>query len=227
MYFLFGTARDVTVGPTAIMSLVVSNACSHDVHGNSLVYDAAFLCFLAGLIQMIMSIFRLGMHTRTRMPDITHATAGFLIDFISEPVVSAFTSASGLTIAAGQLRVRQSCFVRMPHSSYHAALLWVHVHVHGNHLLRLPARVVPTGTQIRVRALAQLTSLRSEPFRRNDLGLAFFCAFFLVVFDVCLYGLFVLHAHGIVVQIIGRRLKGKPGKVKHGMWLFCICLPMR
>ena len=37
--------------------------------------------------------------------DLTMHASGFLVDFISEPVIVAFMSSAALTIAAGQLKV--------------------------------------------------------------------------------------------------------------------------
>jgi hypothetical protein len=36
--------------------------------------------------------------------------SGFLVDFLSEPVIAAFMSSAALTISAGQLRVCMYCF---------------------------------------------------------------------------------------------------------------------
>ncbi|XP_005056397.1 PREDICTED: sodium-independent sulfate anion transporter, partial [Ficedula albicollis] len=82
VYCLLGTAKDVTLGPTAIMSLLVSSyACHEPVH-------AVLLAFLSGCIQLAMGLLHLG----------------FLLDFISCPVIKGFTSAASITISFNQIK---------------------------------------------------------------------------------------------------------------------------
>lgn len=54
MYFFLGTSRDVTLGPTAIMSLLVSFYTFHEPA------YAVLLAFLSGCIQLAMGFLRLG-----------------------------------------------------------------------------------------------------------------------------------------------------------------------
>ncbi|XP_025968755.2 sodium-independent sulfate anion transporter isoform X4 [Dromaius novaehollandiae] len=82
VYCFLGTAKDVTLGPTAIMSLLVSSYAFHDP-----VY-AVLLAFLSGCIQLAMGLLRLG----------------FLLDFISCPVIKGFTSAASVTIGFSQVK---------------------------------------------------------------------------------------------------------------------------
>ncbi|NXP23301.1 S2611 protein, partial [Scytalopus superciliaris] len=82
VYFFLGTAKDVTLGPTAIMSLLVSSYAFHEP-----VY-AVLLTFLSGCIQLAMGLLRLG----------------FLLDFISCPVIKGFTSAASITISFNQIK---------------------------------------------------------------------------------------------------------------------------
>ncbi|XP_045381742.1 sodium-independent sulfate anion transporter [Lemur catta] len=82
VYFFLGTSRDVTLGPTAIMSLLVSFYTFHEPA------YAVLLAFLSGCIQLVMGFLRLG----------------FLLDFISCPVIKGFTSAATVTIAFGQIK---------------------------------------------------------------------------------------------------------------------------
>lgn len=82
MYLIFGSAKDITVGPTAIMALMTSE------HANK---DPAFvvlLTFLSGIIIVVLGFLKLG----------------FVIDFISVPVTAGFTSAAAITIASGQVK---------------------------------------------------------------------------------------------------------------------------
>ncbi|XP_012518529.1 PREDICTED: sodium-independent sulfate anion transporter [Propithecus coquereli] len=82
VYFFLGTSRDMTLGPTAIMSLLVSFYTFHEPA------YAVLLAFLSGCIQLIMGFLRLG----------------FLLDFISCPVIKGFTSAAAVTIGFGQIK---------------------------------------------------------------------------------------------------------------------------
>lgn len=54
VYLLLGTSRDVTLGPTAIMSLLVSSYTFHEPA------YAVLLAFLSGCIQLAMSFLGLG-----------------------------------------------------------------------------------------------------------------------------------------------------------------------
>ncbi|XP_064006819.1 sodium-independent sulfate anion transporter isoform X1 [Pogoniulus pusillus] len=82
VYCFLGTAKDVTLGPTAIMSLLVSSYAFHQP-----VY-AILLTFLSGSIQLAMGLLHLG----------------FLLDFISCPVIKGFTSAASITISFNQVK---------------------------------------------------------------------------------------------------------------------------
>lgn len=55
IYILFGSCKDVPMGPTAIVSLLTFQA----VNGLDPEY-AVLLCFVTGLIQLCMGIFGLG-----------------------------------------------------------------------------------------------------------------------------------------------------------------------
>lgn len=83
VYILFGSCKDVPMGPTAIASLLTFQAVNG--HGPE---HAILLCFLSGLIELLMGLFGLG----------------FLIDFVSGPVSSGFTSAVALIIVTSQVK---------------------------------------------------------------------------------------------------------------------------
>ncbi|XP_071443751.1 sodium-independent sulfate anion transporter-like [Hetaerina americana] len=83
VYILFGSCKDVPMGPTAIVSLLTYQT----VNGMGPQY-AILLCFLAGCVELLMGILGLG----------------FLIDFVSGPVASGFTSAVALVIVTSQVK---------------------------------------------------------------------------------------------------------------------------
>ncbi|KAK4005751.1 hypothetical protein OUZ56_010826 [Daphnia magna] len=83
VYLLFGSTPVVTIGPTALMSLV-----TYDSGAALLGPEAAILlAFLTGCIVLLFGLLNFG----------------FLIDFIADPVVAGFTSAAAFTIATTQI----------------------------------------------------------------------------------------------------------------------------
>ena len=89
MYLIFGSSKDITVGPTAIMALLTAQYAPKDLTtGHSEPAFVVLLAFLSGLIIISMGLLQLG----------------FVIDFISVPVTAGFTSAAALTIACGQVK---------------------------------------------------------------------------------------------------------------------------
>src|SRR5690554_230013 len=89
-YAVFGTSRTLAVGPVAVVSLMTASAVGQIAAQGSLDYLTAAigLALLSGAMLVVMGVFRLG----------------FLANFLSHPVISGFITASGLLIAAGQLR---------------------------------------------------------------------------------------------------------------------------
>ena len=90
LYAIFGTSRALAVGPVAVVSLLTVAVVSKiAVLGTSEYIVAAItLAFLSGLILLALGFFRLG----------------FLANFLSHPVIAGFITASGLIIAASQLK---------------------------------------------------------------------------------------------------------------------------
>ncbi|KAF5284362.1 hypothetical protein FQR65_LT13579 [Abscondita terminalis] len=83
VYFIFGTCKDINIGPTAIMALMVQP------HIEKMGPDMAVLItFLSGCIIFTFGLLHLG----------------FLIEFFSYPVVAGFTSAAAIQIASSQMK---------------------------------------------------------------------------------------------------------------------------
>lgn len=89
-YAVFGTSRTLAVGPVAVISLMTAAAIGRIAAPGSPEYLAAALALalLSGAILVAMGALRLGM----------------LANYISHPVISGFISASGILIAASQLK---------------------------------------------------------------------------------------------------------------------------
>ena len=90
LYALFGTSRVLAVGPVAVVSLMTAAAISEQgaLSSASPWAIAITLAFLSGALLLLMGLLKLG----------------FLANFLSHPVISGFISASGLLIAASQLK---------------------------------------------------------------------------------------------------------------------------
>lgn len=86
VYALMGGCREVTIGPTALLALMTSRHTGHG--GDSGPHFAILLCFLSGIVELLMAVLRLGA----------------LVDLISLPVTVGFTSATALIIGASQLK---------------------------------------------------------------------------------------------------------------------------
>ncbi|MBR2657588.1 MAG: sulfate permease [Loktanella sp.] len=90
LYAVFGTSRSLAVGPVAVVSLMTAAALSNIVEQGTMGYAVAALSLagLSGVILLAMGLFRLG----------------FVANFLSHPVIAGFITASGLIIAASQLK---------------------------------------------------------------------------------------------------------------------------
>ena len=90
LYAVFGTSASLAVGPVAVAALMTASALSSFAAPGSPEYIGASLVLaaLSGLILIAMGVLRLG----------------FLVNFLSHPVISGFVTASGILIAISQLK---------------------------------------------------------------------------------------------------------------------------
>lgn len=90
LYAIFGTSRQLAVGPVAMVSLltVAGVATIAEVGTETYIALTITLALLVGIIQFLLGVFRLG----------------FLVNFLSHPVISGFTSAAALIIGLSQLK---------------------------------------------------------------------------------------------------------------------------
>ncbi len=89
-YAIFGTSRALSVGPVAVVSLMTVAAIGNLGLSDpaQIAMAAITLAFISGVILLAMGVLRLG----------------FLANFLSHPVIAGFITASGLLIAASQLK---------------------------------------------------------------------------------------------------------------------------
>jgi sulfate permease, SulP family len=90
VYALVGSSRHLSVGPVAIVSLLVHVACSKVAPSGTTAYLAAAvqLALLTGLLQLLLGAVR----------------AGFMVNFLSRAAIGGFTSAAALLIALSQMK---------------------------------------------------------------------------------------------------------------------------
>ncbi|CAG8458954.1 852_t:CDS:2 [Diversispora eburnea] len=92
IYCFFATSKDITLGPVAVMSLLMGQAINKliDLYPDGSLTPEAIatsLCLLSGLLALIIGLFRLGI----------------FVEFIPSPVIAGFTTGSAITIAVGQI----------------------------------------------------------------------------------------------------------------------------
>lgn len=90
LYAIFGTSRQLAVGPVAMVSLLTAAGIGALQPSSTEEYllFALTLAFLVGLIQFGMGLFRLG----------------FIVNFLSHPVINGFTSAAAIIIGLSQIK---------------------------------------------------------------------------------------------------------------------------
>lgn len=89
-YAIFGTSRALAVGPVAVVSLMTAAAIGNLGLSDpaQIALAAGTLAFISGVMLLVLGVLRLG----------------FLANFLSHPVIAGFITASGVLIAASQLK---------------------------------------------------------------------------------------------------------------------------
>ena len=90
LYSFFGTSRQLSVGPTALVSLLILAGVGQfaETGTEAFIGMALATALIAGVIQILLGVFRLG----------------FLINFLSHPVIAGFTSAAAFIIGFSQVQ---------------------------------------------------------------------------------------------------------------------------
>ncbi len=109
LYAIFGSSRQLAVGPVAMDSLLVAAGVGGVMSGISdsdpaymqqYIELAILLALMVGVFQLTLGLLRLG----------------FLVNFLSQPVISGFTSAAALIIGFSQLK--HLLGIDIPRSNY-------------------------------------------------------------------------------------------------------------
>ncbi|MBT8219731.1 MAG: solute carrier family 26 protein [Bacteroidia bacterium] len=90
IYALLGSSPQLAVGPVAMVSLLIASGVGAiaDIGSAQFIQYAILLALMVGVIQLAMGVFRLG----------------FLVNFLSHPVIAGFTSAAALIIGISQMK---------------------------------------------------------------------------------------------------------------------------
>ena len=111
LYGLLGTSRTLAVGPEATGSLLVASILGQlALQGSSEYLSLALtLALMVGIIKLVMGVVRLG----------------FLVNFLSHPVISGYTSAAGLIIIFSQVGHLMGIAFPSTHSTYEVVIYTV------------------------------------------------------------------------------------------------------
>lgn len=90
IYSFFGTSRQLSVAPVAMISLLIGAGISEFAVSGSEAYIklAILLALIVGILQLLFGLFRMG----------------FLVNFLSQPVISGYTSSAAIIIGLSQLK---------------------------------------------------------------------------------------------------------------------------
>lgn len=90
VYSIFGTSRQLSVAPVAMISLLIGAGISElaDQGSDAYIHLAILLALIVGILQLLFGLFRMG----------------FLVNFLSQPVISGYTSSAAIIIGLSQLK---------------------------------------------------------------------------------------------------------------------------
>ncbi|MFZ2897495.1 MAG: solute carrier family 26 protein [Saprospiraceae bacterium] len=140
LYAIFGTSRQLAVGPVAMVSLLTAAGIGAMAEGGTETYIqlAITVAFLVGAVQFLLGLFRMG----------------FMVNFLSHPVVSGFTSAAALIIGISQLKHLMG--VKLPESHHVHEILIAAVQQTGNtNLIALAIGLAGIGIILGIRRISK------------------------------------------------------------------------
>jgi SulP family sulfate permease len=177
IYAVFGTSRQLAVGPVAMVSLLVVAGVGEiaDVGSDRFIQLAIMTAMGVGIFQLLMGLFRMG----------------FLVNFLSHPVLSGFTSAAALIIGSSQLK--NLLGIDLPRTNY------VHEIVMG--VIEKAANIEPYTALIGIGSIALIILIRKW-------SRTFPSALVVVVLGTVVTAMFGLDQKG--VAIVGQIPEGLP-----------------
>lgn len=113
IYAIFGTSRQLAVGPVAVVSLLIASGVGAlaEIGSDSFVGMAILLTLIVGVIQLLMGLFKIG----------------FIVNFLSHPVLSGFISAAAIYIAFSQLK--HILGIRIPRGKVHETIYQIYLKI--------------------------------------------------------------------------------------------------
>ncbi|MCK5104225.1 MAG: sulfate permease, partial [Cyclobacteriaceae bacterium] len=178
IYSIFGTSRQLSVAPAAMISLLIVAGISEFADQGSEAYIglAILLALIVGILQLLFGIFRMG----------------FLVNFLSQPVISGYTSSAAIIIGLSQFR--HLLGIDMPSSNLiHEILYNTSIHFNEIHIITILIGILSIGLLMFFKKIS-----RSLPG-----------PLIIVVVGIAVVSLFNLDATG--VKIIGTVPRGLPG----------------
>jgi len=127
IYSIFGTSRQLSVAPVAMISLLIGAGISEFASqgSDSYIKLAILLALIVGTLQLLFGLFRMG----------------FLVNFLSQPVISGYTSSAAIIIGLSQLK--HLLGVEMPSSNLiHEIVRHTTNHIDETHLLTVIIGIV-------------------------------------------------------------------------------------
>ncbi len=119
MYAIFGTSRQLSIGPVAVTAILVMSGVSKLASPFSPEYVnlVIYLGLLIGILQMLLSFMQMG----------------FLVNLISQPVISGFISAAAIIIIISQLKAGLGIAIpKFDHSYQDVLYVFEHIQeIHG------------------------------------------------------------------------------------------------
>ncbi len=124
IYAVLGTSRQLSVGPVAMDSLLVAAGLGtmSILDPSQYIQMAILLALLMGAIQFSLGLFKMG----------------FIVDFLSKPVISGFTSAAAIIIGLSQIKH----LFGIPIAQSNKLHLFVTSLFHSDHTIHLPTLVI-------------------------------------------------------------------------------------
>lgn len=124
VYAVLGTSRQLAVGPVAMDSLLVAAGLGtlSIVDPSQYIQMAILLALLMGAIQFSLGLFKMG----------------FIVDFLSKPVISGFTSAAAIIIGLSQIKH----LIGIPISQSNKLHLFVASLINSEHAIHLPTLTI-------------------------------------------------------------------------------------